>query len=188
MNRMKLVTLGLCLAIVGCAETPIPMAERVAVVTQDTRFDIAVPQSHVVLQVPRNGRRNVPQPEPKPTDNPHYFMLDGGDGVVVSGWLEPGRTFKPLDDVMAHEFAKFAAMGLGKPERVETLHVGAFDVVAYDFVLATDITQANARASWHDPDTWIDLHLSRTGKSASAAQLRADVLAAVGALVIRPKP
>lgn len=190
MNRTTTLLLGLslCLAIAGCAEPPIPMQERVAVVTQDTRFDIAVPQSRVVLQVPRGDLHDVPQPEPRPTENPHYFLLQGGGGLSISGWIEPARTFKPLPDVMAHEFAKFATMGLGKPERVETLRVGAFDAVAYDMTLADGVTGANVRASWHDQDTWIDVHLSRAGQSASAAQLRADVMAALRGLVIQPKP
>lgn len=188
MNRSKTLLLGLCLAAAGCAETPIPLEERVAVVTQDTRFDIAVPKSRVVLQVPRGDLHDVPQPEPRPTDNPHYFLLQGGGGLSISGWVEPAWSFKPLADVMAHEFVKFEGQGFGKPQRVETAHVGAFDVIAYDLALAADVTQANVRASWHDQDTWIDLHLSRTGKGASAAQLRAEVIAALGALVIQPKP
>lgn len=185
---MKIVALGLCLAIVGCAEDPIPARERVAVVEQGTRFDITVPPSHVVLQVPRGDLSNMPPSGQGAAGSPRYFLLQGTQGLSMSGWIEPARMYKPLADLMPADFKKLAAMGFGKPLRVETLRVGAFDVVAYDFELTADATQSNVRAAWHDQDTWIDLHLSRTGQSASAAQLRADVLAAVGALLIQPKP
>ncbi len=188
MNRMKIVALGLCLAIVGCAEDPIPARERVSVVEQESRFDITVPPSHVVLQVPRGDLSDAPPSGKGAAGSPRYFLLQGEQGLSISGWIEPARMYQPLAALMPADFAKFERMGFGKPEHVETLHVGVFDVVAYDFELTADATQANVRAAWHDQDTWIDLHLSRTGRSSSVAQLRADVLATVAALAVRPKP
>ena len=185
---MKIVVLGLCLAIAGCAEDPIPPQERVSVVEQDARIDVTVPPSHVVLQVPRGDLSNTRPSGQGAAGSPRYFLLQGAQGLSISGWIEPARMYKPLADLMPADFAKFERMSFGKPQHVETLHVGVFDVVAYDFELTADATQANVRAAWHDQDTWIDLHLSRTGRSSSAAQLRADVLATVAALVVQPKP
>lgn len=188
MNRMKIVALGLCLAIGGCAEDPIPARERVAVVEQGARFDITVPPSHVVLQVPRGDLSNMPPSGKGAAGSPRYFLLQGTQGLSMSGWIEPARMYKPLADLMPADFARLTAMGFGNALRVQTQRINEFDVVAYDFDLTADATQANVRASWHDQDTWIDLHLSRTGRPSSAAQLRAEVLAAVGALAVQPKP
>ena len=186
MFSRKIVALGVCLAIAGCADAPMPTESRVGVVAHDAHYDVSVPLSKVVLQVPRDGLYPVRPTGEGSTGSPRYFQLHVERGLTISGWIEPARLYEPLD--LARDLAKLAGTPLGRPLNVESLRVGDFDAVAYDLAVAPGVTAVNVRASWHDDDTWIDLHLSDAGDPASAASLRAEVVAALRGLVVLRKP
>ncbi len=187
MTTIRITALALGLAMAGCAAPEMPVESRIAVVPHDARFDISVPMSHVVLQVPRGDLQVAPASGQGAAGSPRYFILKGASGLVISGWIEPARLYKPLDETLGQEFAGMAKDGVAKPVNVAKSRVGAFDVFTFDMPLNQSVAAADVRASWHDEDTWIDLHLSCTGSAATIAQLRTQVLDALRGLSVQAK-
>ena len=141
----------------------------------DRAFTFKVPQSRVVVRVPDTSLR----PSAEPGDGPNYFKLERRDPpLMVSGWLKPAAGYKGLDALWQSESQSPAFAGPLAPTRVEMLHEGPWEVVAYDVALPDGATQCNLRAEQVEAGTWVDLHLS-TASTRPSATLRAELMAAL---------
>ncbi|HSB21092.1 MAG TPA: hypothetical protein VLD85_13870 [Anaeromyxobacteraceae bacterium] len=137
-------------------------------------FEFTVPESRLVVKIPDIGLRRD-----DPADGgPRYFKLSRSDPqLILSGWLEPASRYKGLKGFWESESRSPAFAGPLAPARVEMLHVGPWEVVAYDVVVPGG-TSAHLRAERVQAGTWIDLHLSGTsGRPAST--LRRELLEAL---------
>ena len=185
MPSIRIAALALCLALAGCEAPQMPVESRISVVAQDSRYEITVPSSKVVLVVPKADLRPGAVDRGGAPGSPRYFLLEG-DELVVSGWFEPARLHKgTLDDSLKVEFAGLVKSGFAAPSHLEKVQVGSFDGVLYD-VDDSRTRSSHVRATFVDEDTWIDLHVSVVADR-SPAQLRAAVIEAVRGLSVKPK-
>jgi hypothetical protein len=160
-----------------------PGAVRAQSTGLDPAFTFTVPPSRVVVRIPDTSLR----PSAEPSNGPNYFKLERHDPqLIVSGWLEPVAGYKGLDAFWQSESSSPAFAGPLAPTRVEMLHEGRWEVVAYDVALPGGGTQSNLRAKQVAAGTWIDLHFS-TVSTRPAATLRAELLAALKGVQIWEK-
>jgi hypothetical protein len=149
----------------------------------DGAFTFTLPQSRVVVKVPDPSLR----PSAPAGGAANYFKLERRDPLlIVSGWLEPAARYKGLAAFWQSESRSPAFAGPLAPTRVEMLHEGSWEIVAFDVALPGGGTQANLRAERVEAGTWIDLHLS-TVSMRPAATLRAELLAVLRKVQVSEK-
>jgi len=138
--------------------------------------------SSIRLLIPSTDyiRRDIGKGAGGGMSKPGYFIgNDGKAGVALSGWFEQVSQFKYKD---ARQM--WARDGLTRAENVEYRTINDWEVIMYDFVFGGgSFRQANMRANFIRDDVWIDLHLSKTGNTTSAA-LRDALVAYLNTLKI----
>jgi hypothetical protein len=136
-------------------------------------FELTVPISRLVLQIPRGGLRRATDPLGGSAEGRRYFKFkDSQNLLYVSGWFEPQDLFKGIDKFWADETSAWSN-AIPRPEGVSFKRVGKWEVVAYNLPNDKAINP-NIRAHWLQAGTWIDLHismLSKLPKAEAAAKL-----------------
>jgi hypothetical protein len=96
--------------------------------------------------------------------SPRYFMFsDPSRGLVLSGWFEPAHLFKGLSNFWSSETAAWRKQGLAEPFNIETFNISGWQAIFYDTNIPGE-TNTHVRAHWVQAGTWIDMHISLTGK------------------------
>lgn len=151
-------------------------------------YRITVPESAVVLSVPRGHLRIMPRGTVGATASPVYFFLaDPDKGVNVSGWIEPAEKYVSLAPTLRAEFEEMKKRGFPAPIYFSPLKVDPWPVaISYGYVIK-DALDSNIRASYVDHGTWIDLHVSAID-AARGGHARAAALALFESLRVTVKP
>ncbi len=151
------------------AEDAAPAASSLSVVEQDQFYELTVPQSRLVIRLPKASFKRVSPPDAGGgTRNPRYFMFaDPSQAINLSGWFEPASRFEGVKDSPPQTV---------QGKTIEHKHVnfkktGAWDTVEYDFVEdSPPLNMANVHAHLVRAGTWVELHLSKNAKQDLAEQ------------------
>jgi len=142
-------------------------------ITQNaTDYIVTVPVSRLVMTIPKGELRIQQGAASGAAKSPRYFYF--ADQAVpqlnISGWFESADGFTSIESFWRTETTGWKRAGVAAPQNVLFEHIGNWDAVLYD-MHGSDVTNANIRAHWVRSGTWIDIHLSLTGRE-SLATLR----------------
>lgn len=138
--------------------------ESLVVSRTEAGYQLAVPISRLVMTI-SDTKLERQAMSGGSRDNPRYFYFsDTGRRLIFSGWFEPAHLFLGLAKFWANETAAWRKSGLADPLNVEMVKVGGWQVVCYD-TQVPDAINTHIRAQWVQAGTWIDLHISFTGKA-----------------------
>lgn len=145
--------------------------DTIAVTALAEVFELTVPVSQLVRQIPRGGLRQAANATGGAAENPRYFsFIDEQNLIFVSGWFEHQDLFKGIDKFWADELAGWMK-AMPKPERMSFKKASKWEVVVYN--IPNDLASfTNLRAHWLQAGTWIDLHLSMMSKLPKAGAIR----------------
>jgi hypothetical protein len=167
------------------SDTPLPEAVKpepgsIQVEESAQSLRLTVPASRVVMLVPRGGLKKGAELE-----RPGYFhFTDEARSLVVSGWFEPAERFRGVKEFWQDETRNPA---LKDPQDVTFAKVGDWDAILYEMrVRNPRVTNSHVRAHWVGNGTWIDVHLSTTGKRARP-ECRARLLKVLGTFRVEQK-
>lgn len=156
-------------AIVAAQSTP---SESLVTARTEVGYQLSVPISRLVMTIP-DAKLEQQAKSSGSMNGPRYFYLsDEGRGLILSGWFEPAQFFKGLENFWTAEMVAWRKQGLSAPINVEMLSVGGWQVVCYDMQIP-DGTNTHVRAHWVQAGTWIDLHISLTGKASDGVSRQA---------------
>jgi hypothetical protein len=168
------------------APPPAALAQDLVSVRIDGSTDsylLTDPVSHVVLTVRKGTWKRAANPT---NASPGYFLLrDREHGTVASGWIESSEHFEGIEKLWERESSALKQKSSPPPEEVKFTKVGGWDAIVYH-QSAPGGTSAHVRAEWVVEGTWVDLHLSTTGKR-PAAEARADLLRQLEAFRVEDK-
>jgi hypothetical protein len=157
--------------------------EDSAVVTTigETKIEITVPASRLLLTLPKGGFGPVDAALTGSQKNPRYFHLTDLDkGLVISGWIEPASTFVGFKKFWEGEFDALKKSGMAP--------TGEPVAKAYEFPLpAGNGTNSHLRAELVKHGTWVDLHISITGRM-TVQEARAATFALLRSIEVTKKP
>ena len=160
-------------------------ADRLAVTEADDGYGVSVPVSRLELLVPRGELVFKPLDIGGSTANPRYFHFESANGAVLSGWFEPSQRYRGAEVVWNGDSAAWRQRNLPVPADVNFERRGQWDAVFYHLPLPGG-SSAHVRAHWVQSGTWIDVHLSVTGKEPYAINRKA-VEALLQSLKVREK-
>lgn len=144
-----------------------PRPDAILVTELANVFELTVPVSQLILQIPKGGLRQAANASSGAAESRRYFVFkDEQNQVFISGWFEPQDLFKGIDKFWADELTAWSK-GIARPEGVSFKKVGKWEVVAYNIPNA-QASNPNIRAHWLQAGTWIDLHLSMMSELAKA--------------------
>src|SRR5262249_15111007 len=150
--------------------------DAIQITQTGTHYVLTAPLSRLVMRLPTG---NVVQQKPfagAATSSPRYFYFTGREApfiISISGRFESQDGFTGLEKFWASEMAAWKKQAL-PPLNVAFAKAGGWETITYDLMVpgVPEVTQANIRAHWVQAGTWIDLHLSLTGRE-PAAEARA---------------
>ena len=146
-------------------------------------YRLTVPISHFVLTIRKGGLERATKPG---NQSPGYFLLrDEGQAIVVSGWFESSEHYAGLEKLWERELASLKRQSSAAPQDVKFTKVGRWDAIVYHQQLPGGTT-AHVRAEWSAEGTWVDLHLSLSGKRPTA-DARASLLELLEAFRVEDK-
>ncbi|HKW00141.1 MAG TPA: hypothetical protein VJN96_09960 [Vicinamibacterales bacterium] len=153
-----LVTLLLSAAFVPQASSNASLV----VTEKSTSYELTVPTSRLVLTIPKDEL--APAKLAADQGSPRYFYFEAATKLVAaSGWFEPEQSFKGMSAFWSGEESNLIRQGF-RPASVAQERVGSWQVVLYDIALPGGGRSSNMRAELVQAGTWIDLHLSVTGR------------------------
>jgi hypothetical protein len=125
-------------------------------------YELSVPVSRLVLTIPKDELS--PAKLAPDSGSPRYFYFESATKLVAaSGWFESDQAFKGMPAFWSGEEAALIRQSL-RPAGVVQERVGSWQVVLYDIALPGGGRSSNMRAELVQAGTWIDLHLSVTGR------------------------
>ena len=146
-------------------------------------YRLTVPVSHFVLTIRKGGLKRATNPA---IQSSRYFLLkDAAHGTVVSGFFDFAKRFEGLDKFWEHETSSMKQRSSAAPEDVKFKKVGAWDAIVYNQPVPGG-TSAHVRAEWVAEGTWIDVHLSLTGKR-QPADAQDTLLQLLGTFLVEDK-
>ncbi|HEX5163400.1 MAG TPA: hypothetical protein VFV88_16875 [Steroidobacteraceae bacterium] len=165
--------------------------EDSAVVTTigETKIEITVPASRLLLTLPKGGFGPVDAALTGSQKNPRYFHLTDLDkGLVISGWIEPASTFVGFKKFWEGEFDALKKSGMAPTGEPVPMNTGDWVAKAYEFPLpAGNGTNSHLRAELVKHGTWVDLHISITGRM-TVQEARAATFALLRSIEVTKKP
>jgi hypothetical protein len=172
----------------ACASTTVSKSsQNIAVNDVAEKLEITVPQSKVVMSLPKNGLHIVEKHQGGATESPRYFYFeDSSAGVILSGWFEPASRYGDLQSSWNTEMQGLKKSGFGSPQNVEQGMVGSMRTILYNMPVPYG-SNSHIRASYIGAGTWIDIHVSVTSKL-PMAEGRKRVLDLVRAINFQEKP
>ena len=166
MNHLKFATLLLVTAMSGTCAAADPIAgqrDSLQVTRTEAGYQLVVPISHLVLTI-ADAKLEQKSASGGSMSNPRYFSFsDDRRGLIVSGWFEPADLFKGLQKFWASETESWRKQSLPEPTNVEAFSLDGWQIVCYDMKIPGE-SNTHVRAHWVQAGTWIDLHISLTGK------------------------
>ncbi len=168
-NRVRLLGVVLLLTLSGCAE--LPKTQILQIQESRDTFMLTVPDSRLILTVPRRGfvQRNVRAGGA--TNSPRYFRFENSTEsahLSISGWFEDAERFPGVKSQWEEHVAMFEEAGIPEPLNVTFRRVGNWEAVVWDSQATAISANSHVRAHWVQAGTWIDIHLSVTGYYSSA--------------------
>lgn len=151
------VVLGLSFNFDAIAQSARP--DHMQITHHNGRILISVPVSRLKLSLPAS---DLTDGGSKPGSR-YFQFFDKGRGLIISGWFEPAHLFKGIDAFWEAETASWKKNNLPQALHVEKSQQGAWDTVSYDLNLP-QLSNTHVRAHLVRAGTWIDVHLSITGK------------------------
>ena len=168
---------------------PLPVSKQRIVISRvgdDASYLLSVPVSRLEMRIPFPGLQQQANDGGGAADNPRYFYLGDGHGLNVSGWFEQAGGFKGMDKFWSGEVASWRKQGLAEPLNTDFVKVGNWQAVFYDMPL-DNYSNLHVRAHWVQAGTWIDIHLSLTGKPSDESISRARLLELLKSITVREK-
>ena len=153
------------------------------------KIEITVPVSKLVLTLPKGGFGAVDATLTGSQQHPRYFHLaDLDKGLVVSGWIEPASTFVGFKKFWDGEFDALKKSGMAPSGEPVPMNTGDWVAKAYEFPLpAGNGTNSHLRAELVKDGTWVDLHISITGRM-TVQEARAATVALLRSIEVTRKP
>lgn len=150
-----------------------PEATTLKITQGAATYTLTVAVSRLVMTIPKGGLRIQRRSTSGAANSPRYFHF--ADQAVpqlnISGWFESADGFTDMESFWRRETAAWKRNGVAAPQNVAFEHIGNWDAVLYD-MRGSDVTNANIRAHWVQSGTWIDIHLSLTGRQPVAVLRR----------------
>ena len=160
---------GVLSALMGC---PVVAAQgedtsgTLVVTTLEDSIELSVPASRLSLIFPRGGLATVNEARTGAAASSRYFhFADAQRGLVVSGWFEPAASYGGFEKFWMGELVAMKKNGVPLKKAPDVVKAGPWQAVAYDVDLPNGV-MANVRAELISAGTWVDLHISVTGKGA----------------------
>jgi hypothetical protein len=156
----------------------VPSSQRLQVTEKDGVYELSVPVSRLSLAIPKGQLR--PSKSSADAGNPRYFIFEDQKlSLIISGWFEPEQSFTGMDAFWTGEQRSLTQNGI-QIQNITREQIGSWQVVLYDIPLPGG-RSFNMRAECVQAGTWIDLHLSVSGKQADAdgQKLLRDTLGAI---------
>ncbi len=168
------------------AATPDSQNSILVVTTLEDRIELSVPVSRLTLTFPRGGLTTVDEPRSGATASARYFHFeDAKQGLIVSGWFEPASSYGGFEKFWAGELLAMKKNGVPLKEAPEVLEAGPWQAVAYNVDLPNGVS-ANVRAELISTGTWVDVHISVTGKG-PAREVREQAVQFLKSIVAKEK-
>lgn len=161
-------------------------AERISIMEEPEHYVLTVPVSRLVMRIPKAGLSKGKNPGGGSANSPRYFYLENQAlHLIISGWFEPERGFKGVEDFWAAETADWKRLNRPEAQNVSFEKLGSWNAILYDIPI-TGAKNSHIRAHWVHSGTWIDVHLSLTADP-SAPDLRPKLRDLVKAIEVSEK-
>jgi tetratricopeptide (TPR) repeat protein len=168
------------------ANNAAPQPDRLTISEKTDVYELTVPVSRLVMNIPKEGFRQSDGPRADATASRRYFYLkDDTSHVILSGWFESQNEFPGMDKFWKDETSAWAQQKLPKPTNVTFQKIGGWDVIVYQMPPAGG-SGSHIRAQWLQAGTWIDMHLSSHGEG-SADENTASLAALLGRIKVNEK-
>lgn len=139
--------------------------DRIAVIERSDEYELTVPVSRLVMNIPKKGLTQKGGPRADATASRRYFYLeDTTKHFALSGWFEPQNEYPGMAKFWEAETLAWSRNKLPKPSKVAFRTIGGWDSVVYQMPHSSG-SNAHIRAHWLQAGTWIDLHLSVDSES-----------------------
>jgi tetratricopeptide (TPR) repeat protein len=155
---------------IASANKAAPQADRLTITERPDDYELTVPVSRLVMNIPKQGLQQQDGPRSDATASPRYFYLkDPTTYVILSGWFEAQEEFPGMVKFWEGETAAWARDKLPKPINVTFKKIGGWDAILYQLPPAGG-SGSHIRAHWLQAGTWIDIHLSNHGEGSADEQ------------------
>jgi hypothetical protein len=179
MKNVRMVTIAIVVLMVSTELTAqVPSSQRLQVAEKDGAYELSVPVSRLSLAIPKG--QLLPSKSSADNGNPRYFLFeDQKRSLIISGWFEPEQSFNGMDSFWSGEQRSLSQNGI-QIENIKREQFASWQVVLYDIQLPGG-RSFNMRAECVQAGTWIDVHMSVTGKlsDAEGEKLLRDTLGAI---------
>jgi hypothetical protein len=144
---------------------------RVDEINQD--YELVIPESKLVMMVPKTGFQYKNINVGGGTANPGYFYFENiADGIILSGWFEPQKKFKGIEKYWEDQVNAYKKRGLPSPMDVAFDKIGDWNAIFYD-TGTSGYRTSNLSAHLIQSGTWIDLHISTTSNTSNTSGIDA---------------
>jgi hypothetical protein len=148
----------------GCAAHQANVADSIVINEKSQQFEFTVPQSQLVMSLPKNDFMLSANKNGRATESPRYFYLQNeAANTIFSGWFEPAERYQALSYSFKQEMAGLKKSGFGDPQGVEATELGQWKIILYYFPIPNG-SSVHMRTSYLRAGTWIDLHVSITSE------------------------
>ena len=169
------------------AARPLPVSKlRLIVSRVDDAYLLSLPVSRLEMRIPFPGLQQKVSDVSGATDSPRYFLLGDAHGINISGWFEGAGLFEGAEKYWTSQLAVWKKQGLAAPLNAEFVKVGNWQAVFYDKPV-DNYSNIHVRAHWVQAGTWIDVHLSLTGKPSDEGISRAKLQELLQSITVREK-
>ena len=169
------------------AVTSTSKAQGIQINTVEQSYQISVPQSSIILAIPKGGMSPAKNTFGGSANNSRYFFLaDDANQIAISGWFEPEQRFRGVKSSWESDTAEWSRKGLPTPQDISFQKIDNWDAIIYDMAVPVG-SNSHARAHLLQAGTWIDMHISLTERSPSVA-LRVKLLALLRSIQVIEKP
>ena len=109
---------------------------------------LTVPVSRLVMRIPKAGLSKGKNPSGGSANSPRYFYLENQAlHLIISGWFEPERGFKGVEDFWAAETANWKRLNRPEAQNVSFEKLGSWNAILYDIPI-TGAKNSHVRAHW----------------------------------------
>jgi tetratricopeptide (TPR) repeat protein len=160
----QMYTLNRCAILVTVAvltcltSNAIAQDDRIAVIERADDYELTVPVSRLVMNIPKEGWTQASSPNGGASRR-YFYLEDKNRHLILSGWFEAQEEFPGMAKFWEGETRAWSKNKLPKPAQVAFRKIGGWDTVVYQMP-RTGGSNVNIRAHWLQAGTWIDLHIS----------------------------
>jgi hypothetical protein len=162
-----------------------PSGTLVVTMLEDS-VELSVPVSRLTLTFPRGDLAAVNEPGAGAAASSRYFHFnDEKRGLVVSGWFEPASSYIGFEKFWMGELVAMKKNGIPIRDAPDVVKAGPWQAVGYNVGLPNGVS-AHVRAELISAGTWVDVHISVTGKG-SAREAREEAVQFLRSIVAKEK-